>query len=187
MNILKSFTSILFVFTLIALTTGNLFAQKNIEDNSGISNPKNEKEYEQLYERNIRKSRINGVYIPADLNEAFAELDALSPPESVEKFKNAPEEVIETKLHFGLGRWIYIFWNFEEGSRYVEHLKQLGLMDFDHMIMFTIVTYHRHKNNKPLNVEELVEKYRQERLKYIEELKSRTEITPIETKKIDKE
>jgi len=41
--------------------------------------PRGKKGYEQTYKRNIKKSRINGVYIPKNLEEAFMELDALSP------------------------------------------------------------------------------------------------------------
>ena len=36
--------------------------------------PKGEKGYEALYQRNIKKTRINGVYIPANLEEAFKEI-----------------------------------------------------------------------------------------------------------------
>ena len=132
----------------------NSFAQNDIVF------PKGEKGYEALYQRNIKKTRINGVYIPADLNQAFRELDALSPESAKSKFTRAPEDVIATKLHFGLGRWISVYWNFVEGSRYVEYLRQLGLADHDHMIQFTIVSYHRYKNNKPLDIEGQVENYK---------------------------
>jgi hypothetical protein len=89
------------------------------------------------------------------------ELVKLSPPEALEKFKNAPEDVIAHKLHFGLGRWIYVFWNFEGGSRYVEFLRQQGLAYHDHMIQFTIVSLHRNLNGKPLEIEERVQSYQE--------------------------
>ena len=38
------------------------------------------READSLYKANIIKTRINGVYIPKDLQEAFTELDRLSPP-----------------------------------------------------------------------------------------------------------
>lgn len=138
--------------------------------------PRGEKGYEAVYQRNIKKSRINGVYIPKDLDEAFLELDALSPEGAKAKFVNAPEEIIATKLHFGLGRWISVYWNFTEGSRYVEHLRQLGLTDHDHMIQFTIVSYHRHKNNRPLEIEDRVAAYVAERTKYLEDQESRKKV-----------
>lgn len=148
--------------------------------------PKGEKEYEALYQRNIKKSRINGVYIPANLDEAFKELDDLSPEEAKAKFTNAPEEIIATKLHFGLGRWISVYWNFVEGSRYVEYLRQLGLVDHDHMIQFTIVSYHRYKNNKPIDIEGQVEAYKVLTEEKRQELLRRRQLISKETRPIKK-
>jgi len=148
--------------------------------------PKGKKGYEQVYKRNIKKSRINGVYIPADLDEAFSELDALSPPDAVAKFARAPEDVVASKLHFGLGTWIKVNWNFIEGSRYVEHLRGLGLTDHDHMVQFTIVSYHRFKNGKPLEVEAQVKAYQAKRQEYLDQLNGRTTTISTQTKKIKK-
>jgi len=167
------------IFTFLIVSIG--FAQSD-----DVKFPKGEKGYKELYERNIKKSRINGVYIPANLEEAFAELDALSPDEAKVKFTNAPEDVISRKLHYGLGRWISVYWNFVEGSRYVEYLRQLGLTDPDHMIQFTIVSYHRHKNNRPLEIETRVEEYKAIREKYLEELRSKRKVIHTETKSIKK-
>ena len=148
--------------------------------------PKGEKGYEAQYQRNIKKSRINGVYIPANLEEAFQELDDLSPEEAKVKFTNASEEVIASKLHFGLGRWIFVYWNFIEGSRYVEYLRNLGITDHDHMIQFTIVSYHRYKNQKPIDVEGQVEKYKELQEKKRQELLKRQEVIYQETRPIKK-
>lgn len=148
--------------------------------------PKGEKGYEAQYQRNIKKSRINGVYIPANLEEAFQELDDLSPDEAKLKFTNAPEEIVAKKLHFGLGRWISVYWNFIEGSRYVEYLRQMGLTDPDHMIQFTIVSYHRYKNNKPLDTEGQVKAYKILREEKRQELLNRREVIHTETRKIKK-
>ncbi|MFT4533998.1 MAG: hypothetical protein ACJA1A_002491 [Saprospiraceae bacterium] len=134
--------------------------------------PKGKKGYEETYNRNIKKSRIAGVYIPKDIHEAIQELDALSPDGAKVKFTNAPEEVIATKLHFGLGRWISVFWNFEEGSRYVEYLRNLGITDPDHMIQFTIVSYHRYKNGRELDIDKQVAHYKSEREKFLLEYRS---------------
>ncbi|MEM9545769.1 MAG: DUF6794 domain-containing protein [Bacteroidota bacterium] len=148
--------------------------------------PEGEKGYEATYQRNIKKSRINGVYIPANLDEAFQELDALSPDGALQKFANAPEDIIATKLHFGLGRWISVYWNFIEGSRYVEYLRKLGLTDPDHMIQFTIVSYHRHKNNKPIDVEGQVEKYKELREQKRQEMLNRREVIHQEKRPVKK-
>lgn len=148
--------------------------------------PKGEKGYEQTYQRNIKKSRINGVYIPKDLDEACAELTALSPEASLEKFKRAQEDFVAKKLHFGLGRWVYVYWNFVEGSRYVEYLRQLGLSDHDHMIQFTLISFHRCLNDRPQEIEKRVAYYKEERAKDMEELKKRQTIIKTETRKIER-
>lgn len=158
----------------------NTFAQDDVVF------PKGEQGYEKQYQRNIKKSRINGVYIPANLDEAFKELDDLSPDASKVKFTNAPEEVVAKKLHFGLGRWISVYWNFIEGSRYVEYLRQLGIVDPDHMIQFTIVSYHRYKNNKPLEIEKQVENYKALVEKKRIELLERREVIHTETRPLKK-
>lgn len=111
-------------------------------------------EYEATYAQRIKMEMINGVYIPADFHEAFAELERLGDPAGIEKFKQAPEQAVRTKFQTGLGRWIFINWGLEEGSRYTEFLKNQGITYPDDMVTFTLVAWHRHLNGKPLMVEE---------------------------------
>jgi hypothetical protein len=122
-----------------------------------------EKERNAQYERNIKKERINGVYIPKDLMEAFDELISLSDKESIEKFTHASEDTIARKLHFGLGRWMNYNWKFYEGSRFSHYLKQLGVSHPDDMVQFVIVSFHRHLNQKDLRLEERAEVFKSNR------------------------
>ena len=96
----------------------------------------------------------HGVYIPADLEDAFSELNRLSDPRGVAEFKSAPEDSIRRKLHFGLGKWILVNWGLEDGSRYSHHLKQKGISIPDDMVEYTIVMWHRKLNSQPLKSEE---------------------------------
>ena len=161
-----------------------LFTTMSAQDKSLY--PRGKKGYEETYKRNIKKSRIGGVYIPKDIHEAIQELDGLSPDGAKVKFTNAPEEVIATKLHFGLGRWISVFWNFEEGSRYVEYLRSLGITDPDHMIQFTIVSYHRYKNGRDLDIDKQAAHYKSEREKFLIEYRDNQNVISTETRPIDK-
>ena len=113
-----------------------------------------EAEYQANYNKRITLEMINGVYIPADLEDAFSELNRLSDPRGVAEFKSAPEDSIRRKLHFGLGKWILVNWGLEDGSRYSHHLKQKGITLPDDMVEFTIVTWHRKLNGQPLKPEE---------------------------------
>ena len=126
--------------------------------------PDNEKDYQIQYEKNIRKSRINRVYIPANIDEVFDELNRLSPPESIAKFKGAEENVIASRLHFGLGRWMIENWNFYGGSRLSHLLKEMGISFPDDMAQFLIISYHRHLNDKPLELKERAKLYADRRL-----------------------
>ena len=152
---------ILFFFLIFLLSNSALLSQDP---------PSNEEEYDSLYAINIKMSRINGVYIPGDLNEAFDRLKRLSPKHSIEKFKTGEERMVSQKLHFGIGRWMIINWNFYEGSRFSHYLKEKGLLHPDDMAQFVLRTFHRHLNGKSLNESEIIEELEQLRKKEIEEV-----------------
>ena len=113
-------------------------------------------EFQANYNKRIKLEMINGVYIPADLEDAFTELTRLSDPNGLKEFKTSPEDSIRRKLHFGLGRWILINWGLEEGSRFSHHMKGRGVSLPDDIVEVTIITWHRKLNNKPLGFEQEV-------------------------------
>lgn len=122
-------------------------------------------EYEANYAKRIRMEIINGVYIPADLEDAFVELERLSETKGLAEFKSAPEDSIRRRLHFGLGRWILVNWGLEEGSRISHYLRQKGVSNPDDMVEVIILSWHRHLNGRPVKLEEevaAIEKRRQE-------------------------
>jgi len=146
--------------------------------------PSSYKEFEKQYKKNIRKTRINGVYIPKNLDEVFSQLTKRSEPEAINSFKNAPEDLVAKKLHFSLGRWIIFNWNFEEGSRISHYLHELGLKDHDDKAQFLIVSFHRHLNEIDLDIEQRVKLLADARKKKTEKNQTRE---LLETKPIPKE
>ena len=132
-----------------------------------------EKEYEKQYEINITKEYLNDVYIPKDFEEAFAELKRLANQEAITKFKNAEEEVIRHRLHFGVGRWISVKWNFEAGSRFSHMMKEMGVTFPDDMTEMTLVSFHRHLNGSLLKLEDQSESFFEKRKKENEERKKK--------------
>lgn len=146
-----------------------------------------ERSFQEQYQRNVKKTRLNGVYIPADLQEAFDELSALAEGGGVEKFRSAPEEVIARRLHFGLGRWISVNWNLEEGSRYEYYLKQQGLVRVDDMIQYTIVSWHRHLLGKEQQSKERIKAYQEQLEAELDTRRVRTQVVKEETRKLPKE
>ena len=119
-----------------------------------ILNAQTPAEYEANYAKRITQEVINGVYIPIDLEDAYAELNRLSDPSGLGAFKSSPEDTIRRKLHFGLGRWILINWGLEDGSRISHYLKGKGISVPDDMVRVIIVTWHRYLNGRPLKLEE---------------------------------
>lgn len=113
-----------------------------------------EAEMEANYAKRIKEEMLFGVYIPADLEDAYRELERLSDPQGLVEFKSAPEDSIRRKLHFGFGRWIVSNWGLEEGSRISHYLKQIGISVPDDMVRVIIVTWHRRLNGKPSLLED---------------------------------
>ena len=110
-----------------------------------------EAEYMAIYNKRITLEMIDGVYIPADLEDAFSELNRLSDPKGLTEFKSTPEDSIRRKLHFGLGKWMLVNWGMEDGSRISHYLKQKGISLPDDMVEYIIVMWHRNLNGKPFN------------------------------------
>ncbi len=157
-----------FLLSLIFFAFGsNLLAQENDEKTP----PDTKAEIEKEYQRNIKKPVINGVYIPVDVEDAMKELEKLSPAQSLEKFKNAPENTVAEKLHFGLGRWMIYNWNFYYGSRLEYYLKKLGISHPDDMADFLIISFHRYLNKKPLDSLNLAKIFHDKRMKIFKEQK----------------
>jgi hypothetical protein len=120
-------------------------------------------EMDSIYKSNIKKTKLYGVYIPKDIDDAFLELNRLSPPEAIEKLKTTDETTMAKRLHFGLGKWISHNWNLTEGSRFSHYLKGLGLETTDDMINFTLVSYHRFLMKKPQELTERAKVYKKKR------------------------
>jgi hypothetical protein len=122
--------------------------------------PENEAQFDSMYDVRIKKTEIDGVYIPVDMDDAFAELKRLSSPADLEKLRQASEDVVRHKLHFGLGRWMIVNWGLYEGSRLSHSLKEAGLETPDDMARVLLVCFHRHLNGQPLRFEEEIVFYK---------------------------
>ncbi len=109
-----------------------------------------------LYMINILKSRIDGVYIPKDLEEAMDRLRELTPEASLTDFSREEEREVCRKLHFGIGRWMIANWKFYEGSRLSHHLLGEGLLHPDDMAQFILRMLHRSLNGNPLDKAEVI-------------------------------
>jgi len=153
----------MFVRALILVLSALVASTLSAQDESPV--PTTVEDAEAIYAKNIKKSRINGVYIPKDHTDALKELKEMSPEDALAKFRTQSEEVVVRKLHFGLGRWIRYNWSFYEGSRLAEHLKGMGVSHPDDMSNFLMTLLHRDLNGNPANEKELIANLSEERRK----------------------
>ncbi len=165
-------------FFLICWSITSVFAQKPSET---------EEEYDRKYQERVKQTYIYGVYIPADLTDAFEQLNKLADGGSKKSFKNVPEEIAVKKLHFSLGRWMIYNWGFYEGSRLSEHIKKMGVHHPDDMARFIIISYHRYLNKKDLELKELAESFKKKAEEEKEARKNRGTIIKEEKRVREKE
>lgn len=119
--------------------------------------PSTEDQYEVNYKKRIKKQRLNGVYIPKDLFDAFNQLDRLMDEPTLNEFRLLPE--VRAGRKFYLIMWVVNNWGFYEGSRLSSYISKIGITHPEHMAHFVIVAYHRHLNKVDLGIKERVEFY----------------------------
>jgi hypothetical protein len=147
--------------------------------------PNNEKEFEQQYKDRINKERLNGVYIPKNLDDALVQLDQLTSPEAKAKMKAVPEDSVCRYLHGRLGQWMIINWSFYEGSRLSHYLRSAGISYPDDMADFLILAYHKRLNGAPVVVKDLATYLKEKRKKALEEERKNMPVLHEETRKKD--
>lgn len=138
-----------------------------------------------LYQSNIKKSRLYGVYIPKDIPDALSKLMELTDEEARNPMKKVDEATIAKRLFFGLGRWMEYNWNFEEGSRFSHHLRELGLTFPEDMVTCMLILFHRYVNEKPLNEKSLIDELSAKRKTWLEAQEAKKEVLSTETRKIE--
>lgn len=122
-----------------------------------------EEAYMAEYQERIRKSHINGFYIPVDLADAIRILDEIVDEKGKAKFSARPDSVAVNGVFFSFGRWININWGMELGSRLTVSLNDLGVSYPEDMTRLIMYAFHRHLNSQPFEIEELVRMVIEER------------------------
>lgn len=128
-----------------------------------------QQQYEMEYQKRIRLERINGRYIPKDLNDAMTQLDRLVDAEGKARFKSQPEEIAVRRIHFSFGKWMIVNWGFYEGSRLSHFLKSKGVSYPDDMATVLMTCFHRHLLDQPMEFDVLAQSFAEKRRKEVEE------------------
>ncbi|HMX41971.1 MAG TPA: hypothetical protein PKD78_16655, partial [Saprospiraceae bacterium] len=93
----------------------------------------NEQEFEKQYQQRIKMEKLNGVYIPKNLEDAMLQLDKLTTAEAKAKIKAIPEDSVCMRLHGRLGQWMIMNWGFYGGSRLSHYIRSAGITFPDDM------------------------------------------------------
>jgi hypothetical protein len=105
-----------------------------------------------IYQARVKLAEIEGVYIPKDLYDCFAQLDKLMDEEVKAQFIGFADTEVDARTHLSLGKWIEHKWSLVEGSRLSAYFNKLGVPHPDYMVSIILVSYHRHLNKKDLDL-----------------------------------
>jgi len=175
----KPFAFYSFFPTLLMFLLTGFIQTANAQDGP----PDTEEEFEAQYRQRITKDRLNGVYIPKNLDDALLQLDKMISPESQQVIKAIPEDSVCMRMHGRLGMWIILNWGFYGGSRLSHYLKSAGVTFPDDMADFIMLAYHRRLNGKPYAIKELAPQFREKRKKEHEESLKKGKVIHEETRK----
>lgn len=106
------------------------------------------------YKKRIQQDSIDHVYIPADVQDCFKQLDKLLSASDKQSFASTSENSLD-KYHMGLGLWIRNNWGLWKGSRLSNHFNKLGVFHPDDMSGIIIRFYHRYLNGHEFKLDEL--------------------------------
>lgn len=108
-----------------------------------------------------KKSYQTENYIPKNLHDAIAYLNCVWPESDKTEFKNNEEHDAVAELHFGTGMGIRNGWGLWKGkNRITRFFKSKGISHPDDMSSIILTSFHRHLNNKPINLDEQIKYYK---------------------------
>ncbi len=153
--------------------------------NAQIGKKSYEDQFDQIYEQNIKKDRIDGRYIPKDVNDAHKTLDRIMEPNVKDYIKSLPDSIAALKVINSIGPYLMKNWSLYEGSRLGHYLKfQKGLHHPLDMSFYLLQTYHHYLNSDEFSEESLLKYLIDRRRKIFEET---VKDTTLDTLIIDKE
>jgi glycerol-3-phosphate cytidylyltransferase len=93
------------------------------------------------------------IKVPATLDECYNLLDQI---EGLDKWLKLPERDAITTAHHGIGRVIRNEWGLWSSSDLKDFFVNWGVTHPDDMSSIILTSYHRYKNNKPLDIIEQI-------------------------------
>jgi len=129
-----------------------------IISNQGLQaqNKKSRKNQKQEYLENTKKDSINGVFIPADLNDCFKEIDSFWTDSIKTQVRKMTEDEFTANAHFGIGMWMRNNWRLWGGSRLSKYFNVLGIFHPDDMSCIILTSYQRYLLGHEIMLEEQI-------------------------------
>lgn len=125
--------------------------------------PGSTEEIKQEYARRVKLEKIDGQYIPKDIDDAYREFQRITDDSSRAKFARMTEDDARTKLYYSLGQWFKVKWSLKMGSRLAEYFHQNGITWPDDMVAILTLYFHRKLNNKDPQLADLFKYYKEKR------------------------
>lgn len=98
------------------------------------------------------------VYVPADLEDSFRELQKMLHPDLLREMKEKPEKQM-IEYHRGLGMWMRNNWGLWAGSRLAKYFNGIGVFHPDDMSGIILDSFWRHLHARPVELEKQVAYY----------------------------
>jgi hypothetical protein len=98
------------------------------------------------------------VYVPADLEDSFLELQKMLHPDLIREMKEKPEKEM-AMFHRGLGMWMRNNWGLWAGSRLAKYFNGMGIFHPDDMSGIILDSFWRRLHSQPIELEKQVAYY----------------------------
>jgi hypothetical protein len=106
------------------------------------------------------KKDVYDLPIPKDLESCFDILDKTLTDIELEVVKTYPEDSIYFHEEFQPGADFFHAWKLYDGSRLTKYFNKKGLVGSHEIYETILISYHRYLNNKPIDLEGLISKYK---------------------------
>ena len=100
---------------------------------------------------------IDRVYIPADLDDCFTQIDGFWNDSTKTEVKSWSEDEFIANTHFGLGMWMRNNWQLWGGSRLSKYFNELGIFHPDDMSSIILTGYHRYLNGEEIKLQQQID------------------------------
>lgn len=112
---------------------------------------------EEIYMVRLNRDYLNGLYIPANIEECMQQLDNMMDHNSKENFKIQEEsKAVASAYIFNPGIWVRNNWGLWGGSRLQKYFSDQGVNEPEAMSWIILTCYYHHQNGKPVDIEKQV-------------------------------